>query len=237
VAHSILEVARELIDSPDAKAAYADDPDAFLAARGLDTLTADELEDAVGFVAESMPAPVARQLAAPADPVADSVPLARVAAATSMEAAVVEAEPGTVDLTALVDPSGQLDLPTDGIADVTAIDAASTGESEQAEAEEAMSENEDAAPPAEVDPGAADGDDAGFGTGATAQSDASESDQSDEDGDTDDAGVALAPEGADIAPPPAFDHDDDGSSVVGPPHTVPGKDDEPPEDDFEDVIV
>lgn len=235
MAHSILEVARELIDDADAKAAYADDPDGFLAARGLDTLTAGELEEAVGFVAESMPAPVARQLVAPPDPVGDSLPLARVAAATTMEAAVVEAEPGMVDLTALVDPSGQLDLPTDGIADVTAIEAAVAGEAE--EPEEAMSEDdEDAPPPTDADPAAADGDDIGFGTGAPDQS--RESDESDEEVETDDAAVHLEPEDpASAQAQPAFDHDDDSSAALDQPQTGPGKDDEPPEDDFEDVIV
>lgn len=116
---SFLEVARELIDSPEAKAAYADDPDGFLAARGLEGLAPDELEAATGFVADALPAPVARQLGASfsSEPVPgggrppSSDALAQLASTTAVEEAVREAEPGTVDLAAVLDPGGELGVP------------------------------------------------------------------------------------------------------------------------------
>jgi hypothetical protein len=113
VAQSFLDVARELIDSPEAKTDYAEDPDGFLAARGLDGFTAADLEVAVGFVAEAVPAPVARQLAPAslASPAPEPAALARLAATTEVEAEVRDAEPGTLGLAAVIDPGGELDLP------------------------------------------------------------------------------------------------------------------------------
>jgi len=113
VAQSFLEVARELIDSPEAKTDYAEDPDGFLAARGLDGFTAADLEVAVGFVAEAVPAPLARQLVPTslASPAPEPAALARLAATTEVEAEVRDAEPGTLGLAAVIDPGGELDLP------------------------------------------------------------------------------------------------------------------------------
>ena len=240
MAQSILEIARELIESPEAKAAYGEDPDGFMAARGLDALSADELDDAVGLVAEAMPAPVARQLVTPADPVADQLPLARVAAATVMEAGVATAEPGTVDLSALVDPSGQLDLPTDGIATASSVDtAAFTEDAEEEEADAnasvARAVEEDSV---ETTTGPDDDtDDSGFGTGAPDAPDETpnESDETGQTDATDDSGELDHDAGTDEGAP-SFDPGTDTAPLQAP-QAVPGKDDEPPEDDFEDVII
>jgi hypothetical protein len=138
VAQSFLELARELIDSPAAKADYAEDPDGFLTARGLEGLTAADLEVAVGFVADAVPVRVARQLTADAPGAApDSAALARLAATTEVEAEVRQAEPGTVELAAVIDPAGELDLP-EGV-DLTTIAPAQEQE-EQQEEEEAPAE-------------------------------------------------------------------------------------------------
>ena len=231
---SILEVVRELIDSPEAKSAYADDPSGFMAARGLDALTSAELEEAVGFVAETMPAPVARQLQLPPDPAVDSLPLARVAAATVVEAAVIEAEPGTVDVTALVDPSGQLDLVTDGVA---------TPEGPAAHAAPADREDVNVVEEEEVETdvdGAVD-DDGGFGTGAPVdEEDATETELTppmDEVDEADDE-VDLAPDDTALRQEDtSFELDDDAPLPESAPSTVSDTDDQPPEDDIEDVII
>lgn len=221
MAHSILDVARELIDSPEAKADYADDPAGFMAARGLDDLADAEIEEAVGFVAEAMPAPVARQLAAPPGSATDSLPLARVAAATATEVAVVEAAPATVDLAALADPSGQLDLPTD----LGAADA-------EAEVEEIVTDPVDEAARTE-DTEAGDGD---FGTGAG--DDAEQPRLIPHEGDKpDDRGFETGPDGAIGTPEPSVDLDD---GAVSPPFEVVDAVDEagePPDDDFDDVVI
>jgi hypothetical protein len=232
MAHSILDVARELVDSPDAKAAYADDPGGFMAARGLDGLSNAELEEAVDLVADAMPAPVARQLAAPPGPVTDSLPLARVAAATSMEVAVLEAEPGTVDLTALADPSGQLDLPTD----LTPADAVEAPPEAETKTEE--DESEDAAPAEEEE---RVNDETDFGRGALDETDevpsdgAADSDEGDES-DTDALDSGLG-DGTVTKAEPEFDLDDGTDPPVEGAAPAPGKEEEPPEDDFDDVIV
>src|SRR5680860_441458 len=143
VAQSFLEVARELIDSPAAKTDYADDPDGFLAARGLDGFAAADLEVAVGFVAEAVPAPVARQLALDAPETApDPAALARLAAVTEVEAEVREAEPGTVELAAVIDPGGELGIP-DSV-DLTTLTPTSDGEEEEEEAGAEASNGEQA---------------------------------------------------------------------------------------------
>lgn len=230
--HSILDVARELIDSPEAKTAYADDPDGFIAARGLDGLSNTDLQEAVGLVADAMPAPVARQLVAPPGPVADSLPLARVAAATSMDVAVIEAEPGTVDVTALVDPSGQLDLPTD----VGSADAAVVPPDAEPQTEEVAPEDSEL-----VEKEVPSEDETDFGRGALDETETSptatrtEADEADEPDDAAfDPGVG---EGNFATHDPAFDVDEDIDAPVGAATPVPGTDEEPPEDDFEDVII
>ncbi|MGQ0802933.1 MAG: hypothetical protein ACT4PI_03595 [Actinomycetota bacterium] len=232
MAHSILDVARELVDSPDAKAAYADDPAGFMAARGLDGLSDAEIEEAVGFVADAMPAPVARQLVSPPGPVTDPLPLARVAAATSMEVAVLEAEPGTVDLTALADPSGQLDLPTD-------LSAAGAAEvPPEAETEAVEEEPLDSAPAEEEEAVAEETD---FGRGALDETedlpgespaDADEGDEPDSDSLT----TGLDEDGV-TKDEPEFDLAEGVDAPVGEVATSTGKHEEPPEDDFEDVII
>ena len=59
---SILEAARGLIGDPEAKAAFAEDPDGFLAARGLDDFSGPELAEALSHVADALPADEAAQL-------------------------------------------------------------------------------------------------------------------------------------------------------------------------------
>lgn len=228
MAHSILDVARELIDSPETKTAYADDPDGFIAARGLDGLSNADLQEAVGFVADAMPAPVARQLAAPPGPVTDSLPLARVAAATSMDVAVIEAEPGTVDLMALADPSGQLDLPTDvGPADASVVPPEAETETEEEEAAPAEAE-------ALVD------DETDFGSGALDETGELPADADVEPDEGDEPGNVLDPgiDDGDLATPePDFGPDDATDAPLGRATGAPGTDEDPPADDFEAIII
>lgn len=231
MAHSILDVARELIDSPAAKAAYADDPAGFMATRGLDHLSDAEIEEALGFVAEAMPAPVARQLVAPPGPVTDSLPLARVAAATA-EVAVIEAERGTVDLADLVDPSGRLDLSTDiGGADAdepAPRDAATDVETEVEE--EAVT---DLADDAMLSDGATETGDAEFGTGAG--DDGAQPRLIPHEGDEpDDTGLD---DGVHATLEPPRDLDDDAESPPLDVVDASGDVAEPPDDDFDDVVI
>ena len=103
---SFLDMAQDLMRDAEAKAEFDADPDAFLAARGFEGLSPAEVGDAVGFVADTLPADAARQLT---DPEAGTEGLARLA----------DLEPGDV-LTDEPpdflehDPSGELDLPDDG---------------------------------------------------------------------------------------------------------------------------
>ena len=59
---SILEDTRGLIDDPAAKAAFAEDPDGFLASRGLDGFSGQELAEALSHVADALPPHQAAQL-------------------------------------------------------------------------------------------------------------------------------------------------------------------------------
>jgi hypothetical protein len=59
---SILEAARGLVGDPEAKAAFAEDPEGFLTARGLDDFTGPELAEALTHVADALPAAEAAQL-------------------------------------------------------------------------------------------------------------------------------------------------------------------------------
>jgi hypothetical protein len=74
VSATFLDMAQELMHDAAAKAAFDADPTGFLAARGFDGLTPEDLTDAVGFVAETLPPETARALA---DPEADGDALAR----------------------------------------------------------------------------------------------------------------------------------------------------------------
>jgi hypothetical protein len=154
VTQSFLDVARELIDSPEAKTTFADDPQAFLAAHGLVDLSAAELQEAIGYVAEALPAPVARQLAEPPPPTApEPAALAKLAATTTVEEAIREAEPGTVDFTAVLDPAGAADLPPQ--VQVTTVDATAAteaGPEEERAASEAGEGLDPAAPLPGLDP-------------------------------------------------------------------------------------
>jgi hypothetical protein len=228
VAHSILDVARELIDSPAAKAAYADDPAGFMAARGLDGLSNAEIQEAVGFVAEAVPASVARQLVAPPGPASDSLPLARVAAATATEAAVIEAEAGTVDLVALADPSGQLDLPTD----LRAAGVEEEEEVEEAEPANAPDLADEELPPEATESHEADAE-GEFGTGAADGPEQTrlilhEGDEPDDTG-LDDGALAT--------PEPSPDVGDGAESTANDVVDASGEVDEPPDDDFDDVVI
>jgi len=59
---SFFEVAHDLLVDPDAKSAFGDDPQGFLTSRGLGDLSREDLHDAAGFVAESLPPPAAESL-------------------------------------------------------------------------------------------------------------------------------------------------------------------------------
>jgi hypothetical protein len=59
---SILEAARGLVGDPEAKAAFAEDPEGFLTARGLDDFSGPELAEAMIHVADALPADEAAQL-------------------------------------------------------------------------------------------------------------------------------------------------------------------------------
>src|SRR5262245_26208949 len=76
VTATFLDMARELMHDTAAKAAFDADPEGFLAARGHDGLSPDDLTDAVGFVADTLPPETARALT---DPEADGDALARLA--------------------------------------------------------------------------------------------------------------------------------------------------------------
>jgi hypothetical protein len=78
---SFLDVARELLTSAEAKAAYAADPGGFIAARGLDALTPADFEDALEHVADAVPPPVAAALAPGEGGVPAASPLASLASA------------------------------------------------------------------------------------------------------------------------------------------------------------
>ena len=90
---SFLDVARSLLEDGDAKAAFADDPDGYLAARGFEGLSADDLADATGFVTETLPPKVAAQVGHP-DTWGDD-PLGRLAQLDPVPA--VELEPEDAD--------------------------------------------------------------------------------------------------------------------------------------------
>jgi hypothetical protein len=77
---SFIEVAHDLLVDHDAKSAFADDPQGFLTSRGLGELSPEDLHDAVGFVAEALPVPVAAHLwSADSGEEAAGHPLARLA--------------------------------------------------------------------------------------------------------------------------------------------------------------
>jgi len=235
VAQSFLEVARELIDSPAAKTDYAEDPDGFLTARGLEGFTAADLEVAVGFVAEAVPVRVARQLTADAPGAApDSAALARLAASTEVEAEVREAEPGTIELAAVIDPGGQLGV-SDSV-DFTTLTPAPVEEEEGEEAAGAEASNGEQA------------DASGVEVPATAETDVAEPDlvdasDADEANETDvtngtdeeevDDGFELDPELQPTVDPESTS--DAGLPASGAPSAT-AEVEIPPDETFEDLV-
>jgi hypothetical protein len=122
VTQTFLDVARELIERPEAKAAFADDPPAFLAARGLGDLSAAELDEALGYVADAVPALEARQLAeTPPAAAPEPAALARMAATTVVDEAARETDNDPVDFLAVLDPAGSVELPQ--AVEITSLDA------------------------------------------------------------------------------------------------------------------
>lgn len=103
---TFLDLAQDLIHDSEAKAAFDADPEAFLAARGFAGLSPEDLADAVGFVADTLPANAARQLTADDAPDADD-PLARLARLELSGEADDEPVPSVL---LEGDPSGELDL-------------------------------------------------------------------------------------------------------------------------------
>jgi hypothetical protein len=84
---TLLEVAEDLATDAEAKAAFSRDPDAFLAERGLEDLSAEDLGTALEHVADSLPPELSVQLAPPA---ADAPP-------TEVLARLAEVEPAAPD--------------------------------------------------------------------------------------------------------------------------------------------
>jgi hypothetical protein len=126
-------MAQDLIEDAEAKAAFDADPDAFLAARGFDGLSPADVTDAVGFVADTLPAEAATKLT---DADADAEGLTRLAQLDPGELDPEGVEPEAPPAFLEHDPSGELDLP----------------EEEQPEAEpEAAEEDPMAAPTASDD--------------------------------------------------------------------------------------
>jgi hypothetical protein len=114
---SFLDLARDLRTDATAKAAFAEDPDTFLAARGFAALSPEDLTDAVGFVADTLPAPVAAGLAE-----SDAT---GIEALTPLAELDLPAEPAGESLDDLLtDPGG--DLLADG--GVAAVGGAAGGE-------------------------------------------------------------------------------------------------------------
>ena len=106
---SFLDLARDLRTDATAKAAFAEDPETFLAARGFAALSPEDLTDAVGFVADTLPAPVAAGLAE-----SDATGLE---ALTPLAELDLPADPAGESLgDVLTDPAGDLvaDLDDDG---------------------------------------------------------------------------------------------------------------------------
>ena len=231
MAQSFLEVARELIDSPAAKTDYAEDPDGFLTARGLEGFTAADLEGAVGFVAEAVPAPLARQLtAASPDAAPDPAALAQLAAVTAVEEEVREAEPGTVELAAVIDPGGELGVP-DSV-DLTTLTPVPEGEEgeEEAGAEASNGEQVDASGVELSETAETDVADPDF-------TDATETDEAAENGGEDDSqpddGFELDPELQPTVDPES--NSDAGLPASG--AETPAADVEVlPEETFEDLV-
>ena len=165
---TFLEMAQDLVHDAGAKAAFDADPDGFLAERGFDGLTAADVTDAVGFVADTLPADAARQLT---ETEGDGEGLARLAQLDPSDVDS-EQEPDFLDN----DPSGELDLPDESAApDEPGTEEDAAGE-EETMAAEADDDDLDPDPVATHHVGAEEGgfwrqdeneQDPGFGVGYT----------------------------------------------------------------------
>jgi hypothetical protein len=188
---TFLEMAQDLVHDAGAKAAFDADPDGFLTEHGFDGLTAADVTDAVGFVADTLPADAARQLT---EPDGDGEGLARLA---QLDPSDVGSTPETDFLDN--DPSGELDLPDGGAgADEPDTGSAGTGREATMAANDAGEDDLDPDPVATHDEAAEDGGVArqdesepqpGFGVGW-------------EPGDADDV-TAASPEFANLLDHPA----------------------------------
>jgi len=118
-------MAQDLIEDAEAKAAFDADPDAFMAARGFDGLSPADVTDAVGFVADTLPAEAATKLAG-SDP--DAGGLTRLAELDPVELGPEEAELDASSAFLEHDPSGELDLPEEEQPDPMAASTASDAE-------------------------------------------------------------------------------------------------------------
>lgn len=104
---TFLGMAQELMLDADAKAAFEADPDGFLAARGFEGLSPEDVTDAVGYVAETLPPGPAEALTGPDAPGDALTRLAQVEPSTVIDSAETPPEPVLLLET---DPSGELDL-------------------------------------------------------------------------------------------------------------------------------
>lgn len=164
---TFLEMAQDLVHDAGAKAAFDADPDGFLAERGFDGLSAADVSDAVGFVADTLPTDAARGLIEPAG---DGEGLARLAQLDPSDVGS-EPEPDFLD----GDPSGELDLP-DESAGPDGSDVGAEGEEGPMVANDAGDDDLDPDPVATHHVGAEEGgfwrpdeveQDPGFGVGYT----------------------------------------------------------------------
>jgi len=256
---SILDVARELVGSPAAKSAYTDDPDAFLAERGLGDLSAADLDETVSHIADAMPPEVARRLASVDEstpgPAGPEYPgawsrLASVPETALAVSATADVVPGD-DLVPGLDPGAgldvdlPLDVPTltiepdlDADVDPDETGSAATGDEEaftdqSDDQPDRLPDDHDQEDPMDRNP---TGDDLGFGRGADDHADEpTVSDESDESDDT--AGVPGVHDAGPIHHAPDFDDTDDVAPPVAAADPPAGRDEDPPEDDWEDIII
>jgi hypothetical protein len=215
---SLLDVTGGLLSDPAAKAAFEADPQGYIERHGLDDLTPTELHDALGFVADSLPAPLAAQL----ESIEATDQLDGVDAIVHELGQVAELDPGTGgDLGLGDDPLDGFDQPVEPTDVVDDVDPALPDDDGPA-AEEA------------VDPFAVD-DGGSFGEGSadTTQPDLDPDLGIDDDYSVDPGDAAPIPEPEPMLDP-AFDLDDSVGDAVPPVTPLDGADDEP-EDTFDET--
>jgi hypothetical protein len=215
---SLLDVTGGLLSDPAEKAAFAVDPQGYIERHGLDDLTPTELHDALGFVADSLPAPLAAQL----ESIQGADQLDGLDAIVHDLGQVAEIDPGdSGDLGLGDDPLDGFDQPIEPAALADDGDPAAPGDDGSA--------GEETPDPFAVD------EDASFGEGSedTTQPELDPDLGIDDDLSADPGGTAPVAE-----PEPvldlAFDVDDSFGDAV-PPVTPLGDGAEEPEDTFDET--